>query len=231
MAMDRADPPTPAPTPAPAPQIRVLVLDDHQMFAESVARMLGAEHDIEVVAVAGNVADAVRLVTSTDLDIAIVDFRLPDADGAEATRRIRAARPSVRVLMLTGMADDKMLMEAIEAGCSGLVTKDKALSELVQAVRLTSAGDAYLGPNLLAGLLPRLRSGHRPVGSDLTKREREVLNLIADGLSNQAIAEQLFLSVHTVRNHIQTVLTKLDAHSKLAAAAIAAREGLLDRPR
>lgn len=210
-------------------QIRVLVLDDHQMFAESVARMLGAEADIEVVAVAGNVADGVRLATTTSPDVAIVDFQLPDGDGIEAARRIRAARPAARIVVLTGMADDKMLLAAIDAGCSGLVTKDKALNELVQAVRLAYSGDAYIGPSMLAALLPRLRSGHRAIGSDLTRREREVLNLIADGLSNQAIAEALFLSVHTVRNHIQTLLTKLDAHSKLAAAAIAAREGLLDR--
>ena len=215
----------------PAPPIRVLVLDDQQMFAESVARLLGSEDDIEVIAVAGTVAEAVELVEARRPDVAILDFQLPDGDGIDAALRIRETHPTTRILMLTGTDDERTVVAAIEAGCTGFVTKDKALSELVHAVRLTHAGEAYVAPRMLATLLPRLGSTQRGLGSDLTRREREVLDLMADGLSNQAIAEQMVLSVHTIRNHVQNLLAKLQAHSKLEAVVIATREGLLGRRR
>ena len=209
--------------------IRVLVVDDHQMFAESIARILSSEDDIEVIALAGSVAEGVRLAESLRPDVVILDFHLPDGDGVDAAVRMRETNPGARILMLTGMGDERTVIAAIDAGCSGLVTKDKALSELVRAVRLTHAGEAYIAPSMLAALLPRLGSTTRWLGSDLTRREKEVLNLVADGLSNQAIAERMHLSIHTVRNHMQKLLVKLQAHSKLEAVVVATREGLLER--
>jgi DNA-binding NarL/FixJ family response regulator len=209
--------------------IRVLVVDDHEMFAESVSRLLADEADIEIAGLAATMNDAVRVAGTTRPDVAIIDFHLPDGDGIVTSTRIRAVSPETRLLMLTGSADDRLLVDAIDAGCSGFVTKDKALSELVHAVRLVHRGEAYIPPQLLAGLLPRIGTTHRGIGSDLSPREREVLSIVAEGLSNQAIAERLFLSVNTVRNHVQRILFKLHAHSKLEAVATAIREGLLSR--
>ena len=206
---------------------RVAIVDDHLMFAESVARLLGAEDDLDVVGVEGTVAGAVRLVSETTPDVVVIDYQLPDGDGVQAATAIRSAHPGIQVLMLTGVADPRVLVAAIEAGCCGFVTKDKALSELVVAVRLAQSGESYVEPRLLADLLPRFGRSYRGLGSDLTNREREVLGLLATGASNQAIADQLFVSLNTVRNHVQHVLDKLGAHSKLEAVAIASREGLI----
>ena len=207
---------------------RVVLVDDHEMFAESLARILGAETDIEVVGREGTMAEAVELCASACPDIVIVDYQLPDGDGVETSRRVLAGcDPPPRVLMLTGLPDERVLVAAIDAGCSGFVTKDNAVSELVHAVRLIEAGEAYIAPRMLGQLLPRFGTKRRGVGSDLTSRESDVLRLIALGRTNQAIADELFVSVHTVRNHVQNILSKLNAHSKLEAAAIATREGLL----
>jgi DNA-binding NarL/FixJ family response regulator len=209
--------------------IRVLVVDDHEMFAESVSRLLAREVDIEIVSQATTMNGAVHAAEATQPDVAIIDFRLPDGDGIDTVARIRAVSPGTQLLMLTGSADERLLLAAIQAGCCGFVTKDKAFSELVRAVRLAHVGEVYLPPQMLAGLLPRLGGFARGIGSDLSPREREVLSVMSEGLSNQAIAERLFLSVNTVRNHIQNILTKLHAHSKLEAVATATREGLLGR--
>jgi len=213
-----------------AAPIRVLLVDDHQMFVESVARLLSGE-GIEVVATASNGKDAVARAEETAVDVAVIDYRLPDTDGVSVARRIHAVRPATKLLILTGAEESAILVSAIEAGCSGFLTKDKAFKELLVAVRTAHAGEAYIPHELLSGLLPRLSRTYRGVGADLTQREREVLGLVAEGLSNQAIATRLMLSINTVRNHVQSLLSKLEAHSKLEAVAIATREGLLDHRR
>jgi two-component system response regulator DevR len=211
--------------------ITIMMVDDHQMFVESVARLLAQEPDFELVGVAGTVAAAISLAEATQPNVAVVDFNLPDGTGADVAGRLRTLSPDTRVVILTGLDDERAMIAAIDAGCTGFVTKDKALSELGTAVRLAQAGEAYVPPHLLAKLLPRLGRSYRGLGADLTRREREVLNLLADGRSNPAIAAHLVISVHTVRNHVQNVLAKLGAHSKLEAVAVAAREGLLDAKR
>jgi DNA-binding NarL/FixJ family response regulator len=210
-------------------QIRVIVIDDHEMFAESLARVLGQVDDIAVVAIAQTCADGLAAALRHRPDVAVVDYQLPDGDGAELATRIRAASPQTQIVILTAIADDQVALAAIEAGCAGFLTKDKAFDELVLAVRTVHTGEAYVAQSMLSELLPRLRSSFRPVGSDLTKREREVLQLLADGKSNEAVARELVVSKHTVRNHVQNVLGKLEAHSKLEAVAIAVREGLVKR--
>jgi two-component system, NarL family, response regulator DevR len=208
--------------------IRVLIADDHRMFAESVARLLDDEADVNVVAVAGTVADALQKAEATRPDVAIVDFRLPDGDGATLTRELIALSPATHVLVLTGAGDERLLVASVEAGCAGFLTKDKALTELVAAVRLASVGEAYIPTQLLAALLPKLGVGQKGLGSDLTSREREILQYLRSGESTSSIAASQFLSIHTVRNHVRNILAKLDAHSKLEAVAIANREGLFE---
>lgn len=207
--------------------IRVLLIDDHEMFTESLARLLTREPDVEVVGVAATAAEGVRLTDAHRPDVVILDYHLPDGDAPAVIERILAAWAPARVLILTGSGDDRLLIASLEAGGGGFVTKDKAVRELITAVRRVHAGDPYVPASMLAALLPHV-GRHRPrLGADLTAREREVLSLLGDGMANGAIAERLFLSVHTVRNHIQRILVKLNAHSKLEAVAIATREGLL----
>lgn len=209
--------------------IRVVVVDDHELVAEGLVRVLREHADIEVVGMAGSVAAGVALVESALPDVAIVDYQLQDGDGAAAAARFRAASPDTRVLMVTGSTREHVVVAAVEAGCAGFLTKDNAVKELVSAVRAVHSGEGYLSTPALAGLLPRLGRRYRRVGADLTPREREVLEALALGLSNREIAARLYLSVNTVRNHVQNVLAKLGAHSKLEAVAIAGREGLVDR--
>lgn len=207
--------------------IRVLIVDDHDMFAESIARALRDEDDIEVVAIAGSAADAIAAAAASSPDVALVDYRLPDANGAKAAGSILAVSPSTKALMLTAMSDQRTIAEAIAAGCIGFLTKDKGVRELVAAVRLAAEGQAHLSPADVRRLVPTAPASARLVGWDLTLREREILELVAAGLSNKDIAARLYLSVHTVRNQVQRILDKLGAHSKLEAAAIAVRERLV----
>ncbi len=209
--------------------IRVLLVDDHEMFVESLDRVLRDEADIEVVGQANSCATAVQLAETLQPGVAIVDYLLPDGDGLTAAATLRTVSPGTQVLLLTGLSDDRLATSAIEAGCSGFLTKDKAVRELVSAVRLAHAGGAYLSPEVLAALLRRLDRSHRGPGFDLTFREQEVLQLLAAGVGNKDIAGRLDLSFHTIRNHVQNVIVKLGAHSKLEAVAIAAREGLVAR--
>lgn len=210
--------------------IRVVVIDDHRMFAESLARLLSDEPDIEVVATEGDGMTGLRAVERHDPRVVLLDNQLPGQAGVEVAREIRAVRPDTMVVMLTGAVDDRVLLAAIDAGCSGFLTKDHASSAVAEAVRAAAQGEVLIPPALLARLLPQLNRAHRGVGSDLSARELEVLELLATGASNKAIAAELSLSVNTVRNHVQQVLVKLDAHSKLEAVATAVREGIVRYP-
>jgi DNA-binding NarL/FixJ family response regulator len=210
--------------------IRVLIVDDHAMFAESLARLLGDEEGIEVVGVASNSAHGLELVDRLSPKVVLLDYRMPDRDGVETAAAIKAMDPSSMVVMLTGAEDDRVLLGAIDAGCSGFLTKDRAASEVARAVRAAASGEALISPAQLARLLPRLSSKRTEVGTDLTRRELELLTHLARGSSNKTIASELHLSLNTVRNYVQSVLTKLGAHSKLEAVSTAVREGIIDYP-
>lgn len=206
---------------------RVLVIDDHEVLATSLAHVLDAEPDLVTVGVAGSLERARALIPTCAPDVILLDHRLPDGDGADAIGDLLALRPSAQVVMLTASAADHVLVKALEAGASGFVSKTRSLAELTSAVRAAAAGEAVISPELLARLLPRLHRSGRPRATDLTEREREVLGLLSGGLSNAAIAAELTVSVHTVRNHIANLSAKLGAHSKLEALSIAVRDGLL----
>jgi two-component system nitrate/nitrite response regulator NarL len=156
----------------------------------------------------------------------VVDYRLPDGRGSDLVRSLHESAPEVRVVILTAAEDDGAFLDALEAGCAGYVTKDRPLEAVVDAVTAAAAGDLAVSTSLLARTLPRV---HREPGTAarLTAREREVLELVAEGVPNKTIATRLSVRLNTVRNHVQNVITKLGAHSKLEAVAIATRAGLI----
>ncbi len=209
-------------------RVRVLVVDDHQMFAASLAHALGSEPDLLVVGQATSVAEAQNLVASTAPDVVLLDHRLPDGDGVSAIAGLHAVRPSAQIVVLTATASDRVLVAAMEAGAAGFIAKTQRLSDVIEGVRAAAQGESVVSAKLLSRLLPRLRRQAGGAGADLTEREREILDLLAHGLSNADIAQQLTISVHTVRNHVANLSAKLGAHSKLEALSIAVREGLVD---
>lgn len=211
--------------------VRLLILDDHPVFAASLAHTIDHEPDIEVVGIQHSAAAGLAALRGdVDVDVVLCDFRLADGDGVAFTREAIRRRPELRVVMLTASYDEAVLATALDAGCSGFVTKSEPLETVIAAVRGAMAGEAVITPALLARLLPRLASRPRGRNPDLTDREREVLALIVNGLSNQEIATALTVALDTVRNHVRSILSKLGVHSKLQAAAVAVQRGLVAPP-
>lgn len=210
-----------------APPTRVLIVDDHEMFASSLSLALAHESDIEVVGTGATLAAARTLIATLRPDVVLLDHRLPDGLGVEAIVELKALHPAARIVVLTAAAEDSMLVAATEAGCAGFVLKTSPLEELVAAVRTAASGEMLVSSTLLTRLLSRLRHERDAPESVLTAREREILELIAEGLTNAAISERLFISVNTVRNHVQNILAKLGVHSKLEALSVAVRDGLI----
>jgi len=210
--------------------LKVLLVDDHRMFTELLTQQLSEHRDIEVTDVAHTVAEALSTARHDPPDVAVLDYRLPDGDGAALAAELRGDHPELRMVMLTGYQDEATLRRAIEAGCCGFVSKESAIDDLVDSVRSAHAGNAPISPSLLARLLPSLCEDGEHIRASLTRRELEVMQLLAEGASNQAIAERLFISLHTVRNHVQRIITKLGVHSKLEAVAVATRVGFVRPP-
>ena len=208
------------------PSIRALIVDDHRMLTELLSGALDAHPEITVVGTASSAAEALTAVTSLRPDVVVLDYDLPDGDGVALVGPIRQAAPDCRVLMLTSYTDPVLLSDAIDAGCAGFVTKRNSTDEIASAVLSVASDETPVSPDMVRSLV---RKDSTSVGADLTTREVEVLRLAAQGLSNKEIAEQLYLSVNTVRNHMQRVLNKLGAHSKLEATAIGARLGIVRR--
>jgi DNA-binding NarL/FixJ family response regulator len=206
----------------------VVVVDDHEVLAESLAMVLDAEPDLTVVGRAATVAAAVRLVADERPDVVLLDVALPDGDGIAAIPQLLEGHPGVRVVVLTGAASDQALLAAVEHGVAGFLSKAGGVRRVVSAVRSAANDEVVLAPAMLDRLLPLMR-GERggEAGPALTERELEVLHLVARGMTNVAIAEELVLSPHTVRNHVASLSRKLGAHSKLEALSIALRRGLV----
>ncbi len=207
----------------------MLLVDDHQMVARSLAAVIDDDPGLTVAGVATTAAEAVAQVRRLHPQVVVMDYHLPDASGAEATRQVLDLDPDANVVMLTARSDEAVLREALQAGCCGFVAKDATLEELTRAVHAAAEGGGTFPPALMTKLT---RWGHQnPDHPPLTEREGEVLRLVAAGAATGAIALQLGLSQHTVRNHVRNVLTKLGAHSKLEAVVIASGSGLIDLPR
>lgn len=210
--------------------VGVVVVDDHRMFAESLARLLADDGGINVLGVAATAEEAIESAARLQPRVMLIDYQMPDRDGVEIAVEVKRHDPEIMVVMLTASTDDRVLLRAIDAGCSGFLTKDRAAADVAEAVRAAAAGEALISPAQLARLLPKLSPTHRAVGADITDRERELLVLLARGGTNKAIAAELHLSVNTIRNYVQSVLTKLGAHSKLEAVSTAVREQIIDYP-
>ena len=214
--------------------IKLLICDDQAVVRDGLSIMLNLAPDLEVVAVASNGREAVQLSAEWQPDLILMDLKMPIMNGIEATRQISAAQPLVKILVLTTYDDDEWLFEAIRAGAAGYLLKDMAHSDLVSAIRGTVSGKAYVDPNVTARLLSQVaNSRNQPPASQLTgrltERELAVLNLIATGHTNASIAEQLRLSEGTVRNHVSTILSKLDVADRTQAALLAVEHGLHQR--
>jgi two-component system nitrate/nitrite response regulator NarL len=212
--------------------ISLLLADPQEMVAESLRLALDGAPDLTVTGVATSLEALERLVQSRPADVVLLDQRLPSAGSdvgvGAGVRRVRTLSPDSRVLMLTASPNEAAAVVALEAGCVGVIPKTMSLDDLVAAVRGAAAGRLNLDSDMLARLVPRLSRSYREPGADLTVREREVLRLVAEGLSTSDMAARLVVSTNTVRNHVQSILSKLGAHSKLEALVIATRGNLLE---
>jgi DNA-binding NarL/FixJ family response regulator len=207
--------------------VRVFLLDDHEIVRRGVKELLESEGDLEVVGEAGTAADALARIPPTRPDVAVLDVRLPDGDGVQVCREIRSAHPEVHCLMLTSFADDEALFQAIMAGASGYVLKQIKGADVVEAVRAVAAGQSLLDPSVTARVVERLRNGQEEdeLLARLSPQERNILRLIADGLTNRQIAEQVHLAEKTVKNYVSNLLSKLGMERRTQAAVYAARLG------
>ena len=216
-------------------RIRVLFVEDHQLLADALAALLGREPDIEVAGVARTVADA-KAMSKERLDVVLMDYHLPDGTGAEATRAIKARWPGARVVMVTALTDDETVLESIQAGADGYLTKDRAAEEVVRAVRAAHAGETLLPRTVIVEIARRVaaareRGDERRMVEPLTPRELEVLRALTEGLSTPEICDKLFIAPNTLRTHVQNIMGKLRVHSKLEAVAFALRYRLVEPPR
>ncbi len=213
--------------------IRVLVADDQAVVRGGLRMILEAQGDIEVVAEAGNGADAVELAATVGVDVVLMDIRMPVLDGIEATRRLVARPHHPRVLVLTTYGLDENVYAALKAGAAGFLVKTDSPEDLVRAVRVVAAGESLLAPDITRRLIERFLSGPAPNAalpvelSRLTDRERDVLARVAEGLTNAEIASALFVGVGTVKSHVAHILSKLGLRDRVQAVVFAYECGLV----
>ncbi len=206
-----------------SPMIRVMIVDDHYMVREGLKVFLSTLGDITVVGEAENGAQAVQRCSEARPDVVLMDLLMPVMDGATATARIREACPTAQVIALTSFVEQELVQEALDAGAISYLLKDARPEKLAEAIREAVKGRGTIDSGAMQAIMEKRRDN---VGADLTPREREVLALLAAGLSNSDIAERLTLSVGTVRLHVSNVLTKLGAPNRTSAAVIAMKHGL-----
>jgi len=213
-------------------RIRVLVVDDHDLFRAGLASLLGAEPGIEIVAQASGGRMGARLAEELRPDVVLMDLRMPDLDGAEATREIVDRHPSTRVVVLTVASEDDDVARAVEAGACGFLAKETPIDDVVSAIRAAAQGAAWLSPRAAEVVLGKVRRDMGELRSEegeaeqLSPRELDVLRLIAKGMENAQIAKILNISPRTAKNHVSSILTKLGLPSRVQAAIYAVRRGL-----
>jgi DNA-binding NarL/FixJ family response regulator len=219
-------PPPPSP-PLPGPTIRIVLVEDHDMVAEAIRMALDRTADLEVVGRSASMEAALADTTRLHPDVVLLDRRLPDGDGIDGIAGLKAAAPGCRVLVLAGEATASAATRVAEEGGAGLILKADNLGELQDAVRRVAAGEVAFSKGLLGAVLDRLTGRTPDRAATLTRRERETLDLLGEGLGSVEISRRLGVALNTARNHIQRVLEKLDARSQLEAVTTARREGLL----
>ena len=208
---------------------RLLLADDHRMLRDSLRRSL-EEHDFDVVGEAGDGAEAVRLAQALQPDVVLMDVSMPNLDGVEAARQISRLVPRAQVVMLTMHADGDVMSRAIQAGAVGYLVKDCSIDDVVSTIRIAASGEAVLSPGLAVSMLANAEkpgpsgNGDAPV---ISPREEEVLQLVADGMSLPEVASALYISVKTVKNHLASIYSKLDARDRTQAVLRAVRMGII----
>lgn len=209
--------------------IRIIVADDHPVVRDGLVAMLGTQEDFEVVGEAGNGAEAVRRVFDLQPDVLLLDMEMPELDGVEVIERVREDERTVgvRILVFTAFDRDEQIIGAIEAGADGYLLKGKPRDEVFRAIRVVHNGGSLIEPMVASKLFQRVRK--RP--DSLTRREVEVLRLVADGRSNRTIADSLYVTERTVKFHVSSILSKLGAANRTEAAALARERGLLPQKR
>ncbi len=204
-----------------------MLVDDHEIVRNGIRAMLDAQDDIVVTTEAGSVHEAIDEAARTRPDVIVMDVRLSDGSGIEATREIRANRPETKVLMLTSFADDEALFASIMAGASGYVLKQVKSGDLLRAIRAVGAGDSLLDPSVTNAVLDRLRKGKHLMKDEklarLSPQEERILQLIAEGWTNRQIGEELRLAEKTVKNYVSSILSKLGLERRTQAAVLAAK--------
>lgn len=215
------------------PKIRVLLADDHTILRAGLRRMLNEQPDIEVVGEASDGRQAVSEALALRPDVVLMDITMPEMNGIEATRQVKRALDSTRVLILTMHENEEYLFQALRTGASGYILKEAADTELISAIRIVNTGRFYMSPSaqtmMVGDYLLRVRSGEeRDSYSALTEREREILKLVAEGLTNNQIAERLYISPKTVDTHRTHIMDKLNLHSRAELVKYAMRRGLLE---
>jgi DNA-binding NarL/FixJ family response regulator len=210
--------------------MRVVICDDQAIVRDGLTMLLKLEPDIEVVGTTEDGAAAVEMVAKEKPDLVLMDLKMPIMNGVEATRQIKTNYPEVKILVLTTYDDDEWVFDAIQAGAAGYLLKDTPRDEVVKAVKGTASGKTYVDPSVAGKVLEQVSSHQTQpatlITGKLTEREIEVLRLIARGLNNKDISEQLFLSEGTVRNHVSAILAKLGVSDRTQAAVIAIQHGL-----
>ncbi len=220
----------------PARSVSLLICDDHKILTDALATMVGLEDGLELIAPPVHTPDeAIALATQHLPDVVLMDimFKGGGMTGIEATRKIKEASPSTKVVVMTAHDEDRLLVEAVEAGASGFLSKDEAAEEVLAAVKAAAEGEVLIDPETLTRLLAQVarereekRDAQKLLG-DLTDRENEILGLLAHGVRNEDIAKQLYISPQTVQTHVRNILGKLRVHSKLEAVAFAVKNGAI----
>jgi DNA-binding NarL/FixJ family response regulator len=214
----------------PGDGLRVLVVDDHELFRGGLVQLL-QERGIKVLGEAGLAAEGIRQASELHPDVVLMDLNMPGMSGIEATQRLSAMAPLVRVLVLTVVADQRNVTDALLAGACGYLVKDAPIDQIVEGIRAAARGESLISPRIASQLVRRLREPEEVeselAGSELTPRELEVLEMLARGMDNPEIAKALYLSQHTVKNHVSSILVKLQVENRIQAAVRAVRGGLV----
>jgi len=216
------------------PPLRVLIAEDETLLRHALAQIIGAQEDIEIVAEAADGQAACAMARRWKPDVVLSDLGMPNMDGIQATRQIKQEMPQCKVVILTVHQDDRHVFEAIKAGADGYVVKDAPPEKTIEAIRAVARGEGFLNPSLVGRVMDefsrigRLRAASKEVFAELTRREIETLELIGQGLRNREIAQKLFISEKTVKNHVYSIYQKLHLNDRTEAALLAVRHGLTD---